>query len=70
MYKILHLIFGWDYIYWQNTADEGYAWVHKLPNGTIWYKRYWITNVIDVIYKSSQVLWMSCKPNKYFPDEN
>lgn len=66
MYKFLNKVFGWDYIYWENSAAQGIARVLKSPNGDIYYYRYKITNLIDIIRNPEQVLWLTCKPDKYF----
>ncbi len=65
MYRIKKLLFGWDYIQWRNTADEGIARVMKLPNGKVVYWRYKITRVMDEIKDPDKVFWLTCKPSKY-----
>jgi len=65
MYKLLHKLFGWDYIHWQNTADEGVARVRKLPDGRVVYWRYRFVSVMDDIKEAKQVRWLTCKPSKY-----
>lgn len=69
-YKLLHMLFRWDYIAWQNSADNGLARVHVTPEGEVYYWRYKITKVRDVITKPSQVGWLTCSPNKYFKQPN
>ncbi len=64
LYKILHKVFGWDYIYWENSADNGVARVHIINNG-VFYWRYKNTQVLDEINDITQVLWLTCSPNKY-----
>ena len=66
MYKLLNLLFGGDYIYWENSADSGIARVHKSNDNKIWYYRYWLTTVIDVIESPDKVIWLTCDPSKYF----
>lgn len=66
MYKLYHFLFGWDYIFWKNSADAGIARVFKTPDGKINYFRYKITNLIDEIESKEQVTWLTCKPEKYF----
>lgn len=67
-YKLLNLLFGWDYIQWQNSADEGIARIHIDGNKRIFYWRYKMTNVIDEIKTPSQVFWLTCSPDKYLKD--
>lgn len=66
MYKLLNIIFGWDYIYWKNSADQGVARVYKNKDGIIYYCRYRITSLIDVIKDPDQVIWLTCSKKKYF----
>lgn len=66
IYSILHLLFGWDYIQWRNTADRGVARVRVDGMGRVWYWRYRSTKVADFISKPEQVLWLTCSPDKYF----
>lgn len=65
MYKILHWLFGWDYIGWYNSADNGIARVFNDSTGRTFYFRYRITKLIDEIHKPEQVIWLTCKPEKY-----
>jgi len=65
MYKLLNLIFGWDYIQWSNFSDRGIARVHLDGNGRIFYWRYKTTRVADEIKHAKQVLWLTCKPEKF-----
>lgn len=65
MYKLKNFLFGWDYIYWANYADNGIARVFKLPDGKVVYWRYKFTNVMDTIYSEEQVRWLTCKPSKF-----
>lgn len=65
MYKLLNFIFGWDYICWSNSADDGIARVFKSKCGKVIYYRYKVTKVIDVINNKDQVIWLTCEPSKY-----
>lgn len=65
MYRVLHLLFGWDYIHWRNTADSGVARIRRDHAGRVWYWRYWLTNVADRVVDPSAVLWLTCSPAKY-----
>ena len=64
MYKIKHYLFGWDYVWWRNSADSGIVRVRVLPDGTIGYWRY--GKLFDKITDPNQVIWLTCKPEKYF----
>jgi hypothetical protein len=66
LFKILHKLFGWDYIFWENTADTGIARIHQDCDGTIWYWRYKNIKIIDKIKSPKQVLWLTCPSTKYF----
>ena len=67
MYKLLNYMFGWDYIAWNNYCDSGIARVHKAVDGRVWYWRYKITNVMDEVKTTDQVMWLTCHPDKYLP---
>jgi hypothetical protein len=65
MWKLWNKLFGFDYILWRNTADTGIARVYGAADGRCWYVRYAITGVIDEVLKKEQVIWLTCKPEKY-----
>ena len=67
MYKLLNLLFGWDYIAWKNSADQGISRVLVDGRGVVFYWRYKVTNVADIISDPNSVLWLTCPPDKYFP---
>jgi hypothetical protein len=69
IYALLHKLFGWDYIQWRNSADAGVARVRVDGMGRVWYWRYRSIKLVDYIKKPEQVLWLTCSPVKYFPDE-
>lgn len=69
-YKLCHKLFGWDYIQWRNSADQGIARVHKDYTGKVWYWRYKNTKVADRIINPDSVLWLTCSPDKYFKEKN
>jgi hypothetical protein len=70
MYKLYNKLFGWNYIAWKNSADQGVARVFVDGSGKICYFRYKNTKVIDEIYKPDQVIWLTCSPNKYFSNKH
>lgn len=65
---ILNKLFGWDYIVWRNSCDGGIARVRLDHNNRVWYWRYKSTRVRDIIQKPSEVLWITCSPQKYFKE--
>lgn len=69
MYKLYKYLFGWDYIYWENTADHGIARVRQDQTGQPYYYRYSFCTIIDKILKPSQVMWLTCKPSKFAPPD-
>ena len=66
MYKILNKLFGWDYIHWDNFADQGIARVRVSRDGTVYYWRYKNTRVLDYIDDNKRITWLTCKREKYF----
>lgn len=67
-YKILNKLFGWDYVQWKNSADQGIARVHVDSLDRVYYWRYKITKVADIIQHKDSVLWLTCHPSKYFKE--
>jgi hypothetical protein len=68
IYRLLHRLFGWDYIAWQNSAAQGIARVRVDWTGRVWYWRHKSIQVADVITNPFSVLWLTCPPSKYFPE--
>lgn len=66
MWQLMHRLFGWDYIAWRNSVDQGVARVQKDGLGRVWYWRYRSTSVADFVVKPEHVLWLTCRPEKYF----
>ena len=66
IYKLLNKLFGWDYIQWENSADQGIARVHVDGLNRVFYWRYKSTKVVDIILDPAKVIWLTCSPNKYF----
>ena len=66
IHNILHRLFGWDFIRWSNSADQGIARVRVDGMGRVWYWRYRTTKLADVIREPDDVLWLTCSPWKYF----
>jgi hypothetical protein len=65
MYKILHKLFGWDYIHWQNVCDRGIARAHLDAENKPYFWKYKMTGVLEKITSAEQVTWLTCKPEKY-----
>lgn len=68
LYKTLNKIFGYDYIAWANSADQGIARVHLDALGNPYYWRYKITKLPDKITDAGQVMWLTCLPSKYLKE--
>ena len=66
IYKLLHKLFGWDYIAWRNSADSDIARVRVTPMGEVYYWRYKLTKIADVITDPKKVMWLTCHSDKYF----
>jgi hypothetical protein len=65
MWRILHHLFGWDYVAWQNCVDQGTARVHVDGMGRAYYWRYKAIRVADFITNPERVIWLTCGPEKY-----
>jgi len=65
MWRLLHFLFGWDYIHWHNSADQGIARVHVAADGTVFYWRYHGCCVLDKIEHTDDVVWLTCQPEAY-----
>lgn len=65
MYKLWHKLFGWDYIHWSNSADQGISRLHKDALGNPFYWRYYSIGTLDRITDEKQVTWLTCSPSKY-----
>jgi len=65
MWKLLNYLFGWDYITWKNSADQGIARVHVDKNRNVFYWRYKGSKLPDPIASATKHLWLTCSPEKY-----
>ncbi len=65
MWQLWHLLFGWDYIQWSSSYSSGIARVHIDGMGRVWYWRYKVTKVADIITDPKDVIWLTCSPKKY-----
>lgn len=68
IYQTLNWLFGWDYIQWRNSVDSGIARIRIDGMGRVWYWRYKNIKLADYVNKPEDVLWLTCNPNKYFPE--
>lgn len=68
IWKLCNFLFGWDYIVWHNSADQGIARVRVDHNGNLYYWRYKSSKIADPITKVGNHLWLTCSPEKYFSD--
>ena len=67
MYLLLHWLFGWDYISWRDHGYYGTARVQIDGMGRVWYWKYRSIAAPTIITDPSNVLWLTCEPQKYFP---
>lgn len=65
MWKLWNKLFGWDYIQWRNTCDEGVARVWLDGDGRCFYWRYKSIWVCDEIKSKTQVVWLTSPSSKY-----
>ena len=66
--KILHKLFGYDFIQWENKDEIGIAKVVVLPNGKVAYQYKYHDRYVTMINNPNAVIWLTCKPEKYFPN--
>lgn len=66
MWRILNFLFGYDYIAWGNSCDNGIARVRVNEDGIVYYFRHKFTGVINKIDRPCNVFWLTCKSDKYF----
>jgi hypothetical protein len=67
MWRILHRLFGWDYVAWWNSADQGIARVHVDGMDRVYYWPYKCIASADFITEPERVIWLTCRPEKYMP---
>ena len=68
IYKLLHKLFGWDYVQQSNSVDGGIARIHQDAQGRPYYWRYKSIKVIDRLDELdciTKVVWLTCQPEKY-----
>ena len=47
IWKLLHLYFGWDYIYWEHPDDHGISRIHFTEEGAPYWKYFGRIHVIN-----------------------
>lgn len=65
MYKVLHFIFGWDYIVWRSLGSNGIARVHINQQGVPYFWKSKLNKDVEIIADPAHFLWLTCKPDKY-----
>ncbi len=69
MHLLFNYLFGWDYVYWKNSADRGISRVRITADGTPYYYRYGTADIIDLADGTvSEILWLTCLRSKYYKD--
>lgn len=68
LYQLLHWAFGWDYIAWQNSVDQGISRVMVDHTGAVWFWKYRAIHLPEKVSRPSDVLWLTCHPSKYLPE--
>lgn len=67
IWRAFHLVFGWDYIAWQNRFASGVARVRCDGIGRAYYWRCTSLSLVEFIEDPKQVVWLTCAPDKYMP---
>lgn len=66
MYKLLHKLFGWDYIQWDNSVDSGISRIHIDGDGIPYYWRYKVNSVADRLnVPFVRIIWLTCPRSRY-----
>jgi hypothetical protein len=67
-YKIKHILFGWDYVYWKSNIGylSGISRVERTFDGRVVYNNstWYHTSIVEIKHKE-QVHWLTCKPSDY-----
>ena len=71
MYKILHKLFGWDYIHWKDAINAfGIARIHTDAEGNPYFWKYKNINCLVCLKDTyHRIVWLTCKREKYLGDE-
>lgn len=65
IYKLLHKLFGWDYIQFSSHGG-GVSRVQVDEMNRPWYWRWRFEGTAEIIRKPEDVIWLTCSPEKYF----
>ncbi|MCA2570671.1 MAG: hypothetical protein IM527_04670 [Microcystis sp. M42BS1] len=70
MYRVLHKLFGWDYIQFRDGSHCGISRVHVdgLGRPYYWYDK--SIKLADFIRDPKKFVWLTCTPYKYFLSYN
>ena len=60
MYKLLNWIFGWNYLYWENTAASGIARIRYTYNGEPYFNQYSFKKVL-LPSKVNFIIYLTCE---------
>ncbi len=64
MYRLLHRLFGYDYVFWEGLFTSGIARLHLSGDRQPYY---WVNGRARVINSRDQVVWLTSSPEKYLP---
>lgn len=67
IYKLLHKLFGWDYVQFEKGMYGGISRVQLDGMKRPWYWRFKSSKIGEIIRKPEDVIWLTCSPDKYFP---
>ena len=63
IWKLMNKLFGYDYVYWRNTAAQGVSRVRTDFYDKPYY--IWACGVRVRIENKKEVMWLTCKADKY-----
>jgi hypothetical protein len=70
VYKLLNWLFGWDYVHWNGLFSSGISRVFLAKDGKVVYWKFGFPiNNLEIIGEPSDVVWLTCKPDKYFKEQ-
>ena len=64
-WKLFNIVFGWDYIRWQNSCSSGVARLRISKCCRLHYYEYPF-EYPEFLTDPSAVIWLTCHPSKYF----
>ena len=67
MWKLLNILFGWDYIAWSDGFCYGIARVYMVDDKPYFIK-YKSLEFVVKIESPNNVIWMTCSSKKYFKE--